>query len=235
MSITRLQSATRRTSEQFVPRGSDGPLHVVIHLPLGGRPRARIVFCPPFAEEQRRARTMLLRLAEQLASAGHAVIAYDPFGHGDSGGEVDRASPERLMSDLSAVAAHPALGGRLDAVVGLRFGAAIAVEAVAHRLVAPRQLALVAPVLRAAGVDALATLCRQELIPLAPRVVMTGASRAGGRDDALEAARARADSVLVSIDDAPFWAASPHYVFIQAPSVLATLLDLVSLGVAEAA
>jgi exosortase A-associated hydrolase 2 len=69
-------------------------------------PRAHLVFLPPFCEEMNRCRHLVAHQAKQFASDGYSCLILDPFGTGDSEGE---------LADVSWQ------GWRADAIAGVRW------------------------------------------------------------------------------------------------------------------
>jgi exosortase A-associated hydrolase 2 len=93
-----------------------------------------VVFFAPFAEELNRTRRMTTLLAQALAAAGIGMLAFDFSGTGDSTGDFGDARLESWIDD--GVAAIDWLAERLGTpitVVGLRFGAALALLSAQER------------------------------------------------------------------------------------------------------
>src|SRR5262249_14237348 len=102
---------------------------VLAHRPVG-QPSGGVLLVPPFAEEMNKCRRMLALVARGLAAAGMWVVLPDLSGTGESDGEFSAASWSAWKSDLLDVAA--ALGGdgwRVTALLGVRSGAALGLEA----------------------------------------------------------------------------------------------------------
>lgn len=124
----------------------DGPRGRLFAVLYGGDGPAAL-WLPPFGEEMNRSRRMAALLGRRMAAAGGALLVLDPFGTGDSEGETTQAR----WADWRADAVH-ALGWlrarRLDAraVIGLRLGAVLALEA-ARAAAVPRAV-LWQPVVR---------------------------------------------------------------------------------------
>lgn len=121
-------------------------------LPAGGTPRRWLLLVPPFAEEMNKSRRMLALLGRRMADAGWGAVLVDLGGTGDSWGDFRDARYELWLSDLRA-AAHwaEARGGRVTAVLGLRFGALLAAQ-VARDLPAVERLVFWQPALSGADV-----------------------------------------------------------------------------------
>ena len=105
------------------------------HPPQGEAARPLgVLLCPPLGHEHTRAYRALKGLAESLARAGHHVLRFDYSGLGDSAGEFEDASVDRWCEDVAcALDELGALSGARDLrLVGLRFGAALAVHSQAR-------------------------------------------------------------------------------------------------------
>lgn len=142
--------------------GPNGPLFGIYHgRAEAPHPAGMILFLPPFAEEMNRSRRTVSRLAQTLAQHYDlGLFSLDPSGTGDSGGDLADASwPAWIEDGLAAVAAIAAQGIPLAGVMGLRIGAALALE-IAARVPVPR-VVLWQPVLR--GEVLLTQLVRQKI------------------------------------------------------------------------
>jgi exosortase A-associated hydrolase 2 len=115
------------------PRFLDGPAGPVFALhmaPTGGAGGRGVVLLPPFAEEMNRSRRMLVLQARALARAGIGALCLDPYGTGDSAGELREARWETWLGDVQAAIAwlrQAGYGG--ITLLGLRLGALLAAEA----------------------------------------------------------------------------------------------------------
>jgi exosortase A-associated hydrolase 2 len=110
----------------------DGRLFAVLYAPVRPARRAVLVL-PPFAEEMNRSRRVVALLGRALAANGVAMLALDPFGTGDSAGDLAEASWPGWRGD--AVRGVGWLRDRsYPAVVamGLRTGAVLAMAAAAE-------------------------------------------------------------------------------------------------------
>ncbi len=90
-------------------------------------PRDAFVYLPPFAEEMNRCRVLAAEQARRLAALGIATLLLDPYGTGDSDGDLEAASWSDWQAD--ALAAAEWLGrraGRPVSLWGLRLGALLA-------------------------------------------------------------------------------------------------------------
>lgn len=99
-----------------------------------------VVLCNPFGEEAIRAHRFMRVLAERLARGGSAVLRFDYFGAGDSGGADEDVCLSGMSEDV--LAAHEELldmsGAARVVWVGLGLGASAAAQQAASR---PRGLA----------------------------------------------------------------------------------------------
>lgn len=126
--------------EPLFLEGTAGRLFAVHHPPRGAFARAAL-YLPPFAEEMNRSRRVAALLARSLAEAGCGALLLDPYGTGDSEGDFAEARWETWREDArTGIAFLKARGYREIALVGLRLGALLALEAVrgtgaAHRVV----------------------------------------------------------------------------------------------------
>ena len=93
-----------------------------------------ILFVPPFAEEMNKSRRMVALQSRALAANGFTVLELDPFGCGDSAGELRDMTWDRWYDDVAA--GHAWLVSRGCSAValwGLRLGALIALDAARRR------------------------------------------------------------------------------------------------------
>ena len=110
-------------------------------------------------------------VASQLARAGFDVLRFDYHGTGDSSGSVDAGQFDRWCDDI-ALSAHELMqqsGARDLTLVGLRLGAALAVETIASRDIKVKSLVLWDPVV--SGGDYLSTLVEMHAESTAERRV----------------------------------------------------------------
>ncbi|MEO7385661.1 MAG: hydrolase 2, exosortase A system-associated [Gammaproteobacteria bacterium] len=107
---------------------------------------ATVLIVPPFAEEMNKCRPMLALTARLLAREGFQVLAPDLVGTGDSAGEFRDARLDHWRADLATVADWAARDGApVTRLVGMRFGALLALE-LAASLPGPLRIALWQPV-----------------------------------------------------------------------------------------
>jgi alpha-beta hydrolase superfamily lysophospholipase len=106
------------------------PLFGFYHPPDPGRDRRMgVVLCSPIGTDQTRSERTYRHLAEALAANGFACLRFDPFGTGDSGGNLHVPGLARAWVDDVGIAIAEvrsrAQVGRV-ALVGLRLGATVA-------------------------------------------------------------------------------------------------------------
>lgn len=107
------------------------------HPPEERRVReAAVLLCGPAVQEYMRTHWALRKLAGLLAREGLHVLRFDYFGTGDSAGESDQVSATRSIADVRAAATElrDLADVRRVSVVGLRWGAALAAQAVSRGL-----------------------------------------------------------------------------------------------------
>lgn len=85
----------------FLPTPAGHRLFCVYH-PAQGEARGRVLLLPPWGEEMHRARRALARTAREFAAKGYAVLAFDPFGTGDSEGDFGDATLSIWREDCLA-------------------------------------------------------------------------------------------------------------------------------------
>ena len=107
-----------------------------------------MLLCNPFGEEAARAHRIFRVLAMQLERAGYAALRFDYSGTGDSLGDSAAATVDAWVGDVLAAGERlrAVTGASRVAVVGLRFGATLAILASARGDLRPRQLVLWDPV-----------------------------------------------------------------------------------------
>jgi exosortase A-associated hydrolase 2 len=128
---------TRSRLEPFFLESSAGRLFLLLRAPA--RAERCVLFIPPFGEEMNKCRRQFTETAQILVEHGYAVLLVDLFGTGDSDGEFADATWSRWKANVAAamewIADHAL---RLDAVVAVRLGCALAAESLhdANRRVA---------------------------------------------------------------------------------------------------
>ena len=104
-----------------------------LYQPARGDAKQAIIYLPPFAEEMNRCRYTVAQQARALSDIGYAVLLLDPYGTGDSAGDMADATWEGWVGDVHLAADW--LATRTSAPIslwGLRLGALLAADA-AHR------------------------------------------------------------------------------------------------------
>ncbi len=110
-----------------------GELAVLEFVPEQGDANNWALLVPPFGEELNRCRRMLALGGKRLAASGYRVLLVDLYGTGESDGDFGDARLQLWQQDLVAAAEWIALqGGRLKLLLGLRFGALLAVSMMAR-------------------------------------------------------------------------------------------------------
>lgn len=112
-----------------------------------------MLLCNPFGEEASRAHRTFRVLATQLERAGYAALRFDYSGTGDSVGDSGAATVDAWVGDIASAAdrLRTASGVARVTVVGLRFGATLAMLASARGELRPRHLVLWDPVVDGAA------------------------------------------------------------------------------------
>jgi exosortase A-associated hydrolase 2 len=100
-----------------------------LHFYPGSAPRAHLVFLPPFCEEMNRCRHLVADQANRFAAAGYSCLILDPYGTGDSEGELADASWEGWRADALTAVRWCQEGCASPVVLwGLRLGALLALD-----------------------------------------------------------------------------------------------------------
>ncbi len=132
--------------------GRAGPLFAIYHAPaptLARAGRSAVLYLPPFAEEMNRARRMAALLGRRLAQSGVGCLVLDPFGTGDSAGDVAEARWDLWRDDADvALGWLRARGHGEITVLGLRLGACLALQVAGLPESGVKQTILWNPVLR---------------------------------------------------------------------------------------
>lgn len=100
--------------------------------PAEGAPRGVVLLCPPLFEERKASAGAFSRLAAALADAGLGTLRFDPAGTGDSPGAPSDATIEAWRANARDAAAAARAAGAPVFVLGVRFGALLALEALAE-------------------------------------------------------------------------------------------------------
>lgn len=161
----------------------DGALHAVMYSPQGRPATDTVIIVPPDGEERSFAVRPLVTTARALAAAGHNVIRFDFAGQGLSEGDYPKTTIASRIADLKRVWQLSQQRFKQPAVVlGVRFGATIAIAALAD-LPELNRLVLWEPVL-----DAPAYLQGLLRVSIATQMVAFG-KVLRDRNDLIEAAR----------------------------------------------
>jgi len=105
------------------------PVFAVLHA-TAQPPRAQLLLCPPILNEHARSYRLFSVLARHLAAQGIAVLRFDYYGTGDSGGDDDAFTLGSACDDAMLASAHLAdVAGSVPAfVMGVRAGGLVAIE-----------------------------------------------------------------------------------------------------------
>lgn len=115
------------TVTPFFLEGARGRLFA-LHV-SAPEPRGHVVYLPPFCEEMNRCRHLAAAQARRLAAAGLSCLVLDPFGTGDSEGELCDASWAGWRDDaLAAVRWCRAQHDLPVTLWGLRLGGMLALD-----------------------------------------------------------------------------------------------------------
>jgi uncharacterized protein len=110
--------------------GTRGPLFGVLHQPCSAHFKGLVLLLPPWGEELNHTRRLVRQAATRMADMGWMVLRHDPWGCGDSGGELHETTWRDWQSDAlqawewltrQAPTAHD--GGLSHWVWGVRAGA----------------------------------------------------------------------------------------------------------------
>lgn len=120
------------------------PLFGMLHRPAGAVRRTGIVLCTSWGTEYLRSYRGLRQLAQALSHSGFPVLRFDYSGTGDSGGDGRSARVDTWTADITLAAAELRTSTGCDSIclLGLRFGALPAQEAIATGAVAASAIAL---------------------------------------------------------------------------------------------
>lgn len=120
------------------------PLFGMLHRPAGAQRRTGILICPSWGMEYQRAYRGLRRLAQSLTHFGFPVLRFDYSGTGDSGGDSRLGSLDYWLEDTQFAARElrATCGTEQLCLIGLRFGALLAQEAIANGGIAANAVAL---------------------------------------------------------------------------------------------
>ncbi len=146
-----MSGARTGAPEPFFLPVDGGERFCLFHPPVSPC-RGALLYVHPFAEELNRSRRMAALQARALAAAGYGVLQVDLHGCGDSSGDFVDARWDGWKRDLHAASAW--LDARLGqplTLLGLRLGAALALDFAREAARAPATLVLWQPVLTGQG------------------------------------------------------------------------------------
>ncbi len=109
----------------FIPGGKEN-IFATLFKPDNSNGGA-VIYIPPFAEEANRCRAIAAQQARVFAQQGYACLLIDPYGTGDSAGELEDASWDIWKDDINA--ANDWLAQRYQGEIilwGVRLGALLA-------------------------------------------------------------------------------------------------------------
>ena len=157
----------------------------VYHPAQGGGGSRAALLCYPWGHEYVNAHRSLVRLANLLSQSGFHVLRFDYYGTGDSGGEDHEATLEGARQDIAAAIEElrDLTGVERVSLVGLRLGAALAMEAAHDQPAIVQSLVLWDPVIK--GAEYLRELYSMDdsmRIPGVGPAEKIGAERGGGRE-----------------------------------------------------
>jgi pimeloyl-ACP methyl ester carboxylesterase len=115
---------------------SKSPLYGVYHPPKSATgPATAVLLCYPMGAEYMRAHRAFRQLTTLLVKGGAHVLRFDYFGTGDSGGDASEATFARWREDIGTAIEElkEMCQAERVTVIGLRFGATLAAQAVAGR------------------------------------------------------------------------------------------------------
>ncbi|MFN3789591.1 hydrolase 2, exosortase A system-associated [Massilia sp.] len=146
-----MSQAPAGAPEPFFLRVDGGERFCLFHPPLAAC-RGALLYVHPFAEELNRSRRQAALQARALAASGYGVLQVDLHGCGDSSGDFVDARWNGWKRDLEAAAAW--LDARLGqplTLLGLRLGAALALDFARTSDTPPAAIVLWQPVLGGQG------------------------------------------------------------------------------------
>jgi len=109
----------------------ENQLYGIYHSPLAQTTKnIAVLICYPILQEYIRSHRALRQLADQLSKAGCHVLRFDYAGTGDSAGNLDEIDLQRWVKNIQQAEDElkDLSGVRKISVVGLRFGAMLAVK-----------------------------------------------------------------------------------------------------------
>jgi exosortase A-associated hydrolase 2 len=153
---------------KVLPRfmGEEGGRFFTVQFRCSERPKAHIVFVPPFGEEMNRCRALVAEQARNFAASGYACTLIDFYGSGDSQGELYDASLQIWHENIRLAVEELQREESLPVVLwGLRLGAFLALDFAAKSGVAIDSIVLWQPVV--SGARYVTQILRQRVAALA--------------------------------------------------------------------
>lgn len=115
--------------QPFFLQGASGQVFA-LYQPALDETKQAIIYLPPFAEEMNRCRFTVAEQTRALGKLGYAVLLLDPYGTGDSAGDLSDASWEGWINDVQLATDWLATRTSMPITLwGLRLGALLAVAA----------------------------------------------------------------------------------------------------------
>lgn len=153
---------------RILPRfmGEEGALYFTLQFACKERPKAHIVFSPPFGEEMNRCRSLVAQQARIFAESGYSCTVIDFYGSGDSQGELRDASLEIWQDNLRVTIETLQREVCVPVILwGLRLGAFIALDFASRSTVPIDSMVLWQPVV--SGERYITQVLRQRVAALA--------------------------------------------------------------------
>jgi exosortase A-associated hydrolase 2 len=97
------KKATLPIPQAFFLEGKHGSIFALFQAAQGDQ-KGAFLFIPPFAEEMNRCRAAVSWQTREFAKIGYSTLVVDPFGTGDSEGELSDASWDIWQSDITIAA-----------------------------------------------------------------------------------------------------------------------------------
>lgn len=127
----------------------DGPRGrlFALHFRTLDRPKAHVIYLPPFCEEMNRCRHLAAAQARRFAEAGLASLLLDPFGTGDSEGQLADATWDGWLDDVGVAIDWCRRQHEVPVILwGFRLGASLALDLLARHPDLSRRALLWQPV-----------------------------------------------------------------------------------------
>ncbi len=146
--------------------GEDNAQYFTLQFACTDRPKAHIVFIPPFGEEMNRCRSLVSQQARNFAESGYACTLLDFYGCGDSQGELQNASLEIWQGNIRDTIETLQREVCVPVILwGLRLGAFIALDFASKSAVPIEAIILWQPVI--SGERYVTQILRQRVAALA--------------------------------------------------------------------